>query len=163
MGVSAIVFDRDERVLLIRRGRPPSAGWWHAPGGRLEPGEALVEACRREVLEETGLDIAVGPILAVVERRLEGFHYIVIDFLGHLQSDPALASAADDAGALAWVASDELAGYPVAEGLLPIIERARQVHRGAAAGLEDRSGVSTDYVAVLVQPYVSVSQLSPAC
>lgn len=147
MGVSAIVFDRDERVLLIRRGRPPSAGWWHAPGGRLEPGEGMVEACRREVREETGLDVAIGPILAVVERRLEGFHYIVIDFLGRLQSEPDLAIAADDAKALAWVASGQLGAYPIADGLLPIIESARQVHRGVRAGLEDRPGLATDFVA----------------
>lgn len=144
-----MVFDREGRVLLIRRVRPPSAGLWHVPGGRVEPGEGMVAACRREVREETGLEVSIGPILAVVERRLEGFHYIVIDFLGRLDGSAA-AVAGDDAGAVAWVAPERLADYPVAEGLVPIVARARMLLHGWSGGLHDRSGSGTDFVASVV-------------
>ena len=147
IGVSAIIFDSDERVLLIQRGKPPAAGWWHAPGGKLEAGESMVEGVRREVREETGLEVIIGPIMAVVERRQEGFHYVIIDFLARL-ADPAQTAIkpADDASAAAWVAENELNNYPIAEGLLPILARARLAHRGEALGLVDVDGLGTDFI-----------------
>lgn len=57
---------RDGQVLLLRRPRPPNAGMWNAPGGRVEPGEAPWQACRREVLEETGLRVRDETLRAVL-------------------------------------------------------------------------------------------------
>jgi len=146
IGVSAIIFDQDERVLLIRRGKPPASGFWHVPGGKLEAGESLVEGVRREVKEETGLDVNIGPIMAVVERRQEGFHYVIIDFLAQL-ADPNQTNliAADDASDARWVAEDELNQFPIAHGLLPILERARLAHRGERLGLVDVDRLGTDF------------------
>jgi len=147
IGVSAIIFDPAGKVLLIRRGRPPAQGFWHVPGGKLEAGESLTEGVRREVREETGLDVVPGPIMAVVERRQEGFHYIIIDFLAHLaEPDQTALRPADDASAAAWVGEDELSQYPIAEGLLPILERARLACRGEALGLCDVAGLGTDFI-----------------
>lgn len=147
IGVSAIIFDANERVLLIQRGKPPAVGQWHVPGGKLEAGEALVEGVRREVKEETGLDVTIGTIMAVVERRQEGFHYIIVDFLARLDSpEYSEIRPADDASAAAWVAENELYQYPIAEGLLPILQRARLAHRGEKLGLVDVEGLGTDFV-----------------
>lgn len=147
IGVSAIVFDRDERVLLVRRGRPPARGQWHPPGGRLEPGESLTEACRREVREETGLDVTIGPIMAVVERRTEGFHYIIVDFLAALQ-DPERTDCHpdDDVVAAVWSPYERLSEFDIADGLLPILERARRAQRGEDLGLKDISGKGSDFI-----------------
>src|SRR5436190_190421 len=49
----AVVRDDHGRLLLVRRGRPPSAGLWSLPGGRIEPGESAAAAAAREVWEET--------------------------------------------------------------------------------------------------------------
>ena len=84
LGVSGIVFNNQQQILLIQRNQPPAMGCWSIPGGKLEPGESLVEACQREIKEETGLDTEVKNIVAVVERRVEGFHYVIIDYLALL-------------------------------------------------------------------------------
>ena len=54
-----VIFDSGGRVLLIRRGHPPYAGSYALPGGFVEIGETVEEACRREALEETGIKVDV--------------------------------------------------------------------------------------------------------
>ena len=66
VGVAAVVW-REDRILLIRRAKAPRAGEWSLPGGRQELGETVAEAARREVSEETGLDVIVLGVVAVVE------------------------------------------------------------------------------------------------
>ena len=84
LAVGGIVFNNQKQILLIQRNQPPAMGFWSIPGGKLEAGESLVEACQREIKEETGLDTRVKNIVAVVERRIEGFHYVIIDYLALL-------------------------------------------------------------------------------
>src|SRR4051812_36423779 len=72
----AVVRDRDGRLLLVRRGHAPSEGLWSVPGGRVEDGETPEQAAAREVLEETGLYVDVGKLLASVRVG----DYLVHDF-----------------------------------------------------------------------------------
>lgn len=114
VGVGGVVW-RDDRVLLIRRGKPPRQDEWSLPGGRQELGETVAEAARREVHEETGLDVAVQDVVAVVdliERDEDGrvrFHYTLIDVLAEWRAGEA--QAGDDAAEIAWAALDELSRY----------------------------------------------------
>jgi signal-transduction protein with cAMP-binding, CBS, and nucleotidyltransferase domain len=64
----AVSIFKDGKVLLIRRGVEPALGKWSVPGGSVELGEALRDAASREVKEETGLDIEVGPVVDTIER-----------------------------------------------------------------------------------------------
>jgi len=151
IGVSGIVFNSAGKALLIQRSKPPADGLWHPPGGKLEPGESLMEGCRREVFEETGLTVAPRSIVAVVERRMEGFHYVIIDFIADSMDDPAQARAGDDAAALAWVGPDEYEGYSLPAGLLPVLKTAYALWEGNAGGLVDTEGNGTDFVALEFQ------------
>lgn len=151
IGVSALVFDCRGRVLLIRRARPPAQGKWHAPGGRLESGESMIHAVAREVREETGIDnIRLGPVIAVVERRLEGFHYLIVDFLACLEQEPTpVPIPGDDALEAAWVPESDWHNYALADGLFPILTAAVQLHKKGKGGLIDADGRGTDFIAVI--------------
>lgn len=149
IGVSAVIFDVSEKVLLIKRGQAPAFGRWHAPGGKLESGESMITACIREVEEETGIsEIEIDCLLAVVERKMEGFHYVIVDFLAHLtHSSPVVPIAADDVLDARWVDESELPDLDLADGLLPILQSARMIHRNQVqAGLYDVSGTQSDFV-----------------
>jgi ADP-ribose pyrophosphatase YjhB (NUDIX family) len=126
VAVGAFVLDR-ERVLLIRRGRPPGEGLWSVPGGRLEPGETLAQAVAREVREETGLVVEVGPLACVVERMGDGYHFVILDYLARVIGGEL--AAATDAAAARFVDDAELATLPTTEGLVDALTRARAIRR----------------------------------
>ena len=75
MAAGVVVVDPIERVLLVRRGRPPAAGEWTLPGGRVEDGESPEAAAVRELREETAIDGRVVASLGVVEIEREGVRY----------------------------------------------------------------------------------------
>jgi 8-oxo-dGTP diphosphatase len=86
VGVGAIIFD-ENRVVLVRRGRPPALGQWSLPGGMIEVGETMEEAIVREVEEEVGLRVEVIQLISVLDWILVDaagaveFHYVLMDFL----------------------------------------------------------------------------------
>ena len=120
--VAAFIFDR-ERVLVIQRGKPPGEGLWSLPGGKLEAHETLAQAVAREVREETGLVVEVGPLACVVERMGDDHHFVILDYLA--RPIGGTLAAASDARDARWVTDDELAALPHTEALLDVLARAR--------------------------------------
>ena len=129
LAVSAAIF-RADRVLIVRRARPPAQGFHTLPGGVVELGETLVEAVKREVREETGLTIApvalAGCREAVIRDaagRIER-HFVILPFAarfvaGEIALNEELAEAR-------WRLPSELSGLKTTEGLAEIIAAARE-------------------------------------
>ena len=127
VGVGAIVLDGD-RVLLVKRAHEPLKGEWSVPGGAVEVGETLEDAIRREVREETCLDIEVGPIVDVLDRirhdpegRVE-FHYVLVDFA--CTQVGGTLRCGSDADETTWAARAELDRYGVADATIRVIDKA---------------------------------------
>jgi 8-oxo-dGTP diphosphatase len=124
VGVGGVIV-MDEKVVLIKRRFEPLAGQWSLPGGSLEVGETLEAGVAREMFEETGLHVDVGPVVDVFDRiLLDGdhkvrYHFVLIDYLctprgGELR-------AASDVADVALVSPDDLAPYrltPKAESVI---------------------------------------------
>jgi 8-oxo-dGTP diphosphatase len=129
VGVGALIHDRDGQVLLIRRKFEPNKGRWSLPGGLLETGETLLEAGRREVREEVGVEIAVEKLFQVSEeiiRDPEGktrFHFILVDFLASLDPEGAAIVLNDESESFAWSKPEDIKGLDVSENTKRIVEK----------------------------------------
>lgn len=118
---AGIVVWRGDEVLLIRRGKPPHAGEWSIPGGKVEYGETVREAALRELMEETGttariiglIDVidAIGGREAGASGAADDWHYVLADF------------------AAIWIAGEPVAADDVTEAaFFPIEEALRLTH-----------------------------------
>jgi ADP-ribose pyrophosphatase YjhB (NUDIX family) len=129
VGIGIVVL-RDDSVLLVRRGKPPNIGSWTLPGGAQEIGETAETAARRELLEETGIEVGPLQLAATVdsirrdaEDRVQ-YHYTIIDFCGR------------------WLGGEPIAGTDVTEAVwapLDALERFElwsEAHRVIAISLQ---------------------------
>ena len=127
LGVGALIFD-DEKLLIVERAGEPFKGYWSLPGGIVECGEKLEQGIRREVLEETGLEVEALSVFEIFERiipdgegRIE-YHYVLIDYLCRVTGGEL--KAGDDVSSARWVERCCLGQYRITEGTLPVIEKA---------------------------------------
>ena len=124
VGVGIVIL-RDDRVLLIRRGKPPREGQWSVPGGMQKLGETVKAAARREAEEETGLRVELRGLLDVVdmiETDAQGRtrrHYTLVDYWAVApEGEPR---AGDDAADVRWFTRAELDALPLWEKTREII------------------------------------------
>ncbi len=132
VGVGGVVI-ADGRALLIRRGGPPLQGEWSIPGGLLDLGETLLQGVRRELAEETGLEVRVLDLIEVFERVFPDdhgrtkYHFVILDYLCEAVSGEA--RAASDVTDVAWAQEGELAFYSLTPTATRVIKRAFEMWR----------------------------------
>ena len=132
MGVGAVIV-HEGRVVLVKRRFEPLAGKWSIPGGAVEIGETLEACVAREMLEETGFEVEVGPVIEVLDRITHDessrvlYHFVLVDYLcwpigGELRAGTDVAEAV-------LAESNELAEYELTEKAIAVIERGLEMAR----------------------------------
>ena len=132
VGIGAVIV-HEGRVVLVKRRFEPLAGQWSIPGGAVEAGETLEDCVAREMAEETGFVVQVGPVVEVLDRITrdeEGrvlYHFVLIDYLcwpigGELQAGSDVAEAV-------LAEPSELAEYELTEKATSVIERGLEMAR----------------------------------
>ncbi len=128
VGVGGVVIRRD-RILLIRRRREPLKGEWSIPGGLVEVGEELGESVRRELKEETGLEVEPLDILLVFDRIMRAgrrvrYHFVIVDYACRLKGG-RLAPGSDVLDAR-WVRQKDLPRYHLTDKATEVVGLAFQ-------------------------------------
>ena len=148
VGVGGVVI-LDGRALLIRRGSEPLKGEWSIPGGILELGETLIEAVRRELREETSLEVRVLNLIEVFERIFPGadanpsvppavsprpqYHFVIVDYLCEvIAGSPRAGSDVTD---VAFVCEEDLLAYNLTPTATRVVCRAFAMARERAQSI----------------------------
>jgi 8-oxo-dGTP diphosphatase len=130
VGIGVVVL-RPGAVLAIRRGRPPAEGSWSLPGGAQKIGETAEQAARRELREETGLEVGhlhLAGQADSITRDPDGrvrYHYTIIDFAAMWTG--GIARPGGDATELRWAGFDTLDQYLSWSEARRIVSAAREL------------------------------------
>jgi 8-oxo-dGTP diphosphatase len=144
IGVGGVIIDQG-RTVLIRRGTEPLLGEWSIPGGSVEVGETLEQAVRRELREETGLEVCVLELIELFDRiypdegsaavngkKKPRFHYVIADYLCALVGgEPRAGSDVTD---IALAREEELGGFKLTEKATSVLKKAFAMSQARAAG-----------------------------
>ncbi|MBL4646096.1 MAG: NUDIX hydrolase [Rhizobiales bacterium] len=115
IAVSVALWDDNDRLLIVQRGRAPKKGLWALPGGKVELGETLQQAALRELREETGLSAQLGGLFQVCDIIGSGHHFTLVSFVAH--APQGVLTPGDDAASARWVNADQARELPCVEGL----------------------------------------------
>lgn len=126
VGVGAVIV-QGGCVLLVKRRYEPLAGRWNLPGGALELGETLGAGLAREMHEETGLDVHVGPVIEVFDRimldedKRVQYHFVLVDYL--CWPAGGTLTAGSDVEDAVFVAPADLSRYELTDKAQAVIDR----------------------------------------
>ncbi|XP_008546177.1 8-oxo-dGDP phosphatase NUDT18 isoform X1 [Microplitis demolitor] len=126
--VAAVIINDKDEVLMIQEAKASCAGKWYLPAGRVEPNETLIDAVKREVLEETGLTMEPKTLIMVECASGSWFRFVMIgDVTGGTLKTPDQAN--QESLQASWVNNvDDLSLR--SSDILPLIQRARDRKAG---------------------------------
>ena len=113
--VAAVIFDEQGRIFATQRGYGEWKDWWEFPGGKMEAGETPQQALRREIHEELGAEIEIGPLLRTIDYDYPDFHLtmhcfrctLATDRLTLLEHEAAKWLAPSELHSVRWLPADE--------------------------------------------------------
>jgi len=118
----------EDKVVIIKRKTEPDSGKWTIPGGAINVGEKIRNGLRREIFEETALEVEVGNLIDIAEKIFkdnEGkiiYHYVILDYICKYISGSMKASS--DAEELMLVKINDLDKFELVNGTMKVIEKA---------------------------------------
>jgi len=101
VGCGAAIW-RDGRLLLVKRRKAPEAGHWNLPGGKVDFGESVADAVRREVAEEIGVEIELTRSLGFVETFADAQHWLSPIYEARIVAGEPVNLETDKHEALVW-------------------------------------------------------------
>ena len=134
IGVGALI-QRGDEFVVVQRKNEPAKGLWSIPGGLLELGERVYDGVKREVKEETGLDVEIDRLLDVIDNIVyddDGkicYHYVLIDYL--CSSRHGNLKAATDVKEAQWIKLKDLNHLPTTKTLKRLLVKANITEEGA--------------------------------
>ncbi|MCW4039102.1 MAG: NUDIX hydrolase [Candidatus Bathyarchaeota archaeon] len=127
IGVGALIH-RGDKIVVVKRENEPAKGLWSIPGGLLELGERVYDGVKREVMEETGLDVEIDRLLDVIDNIVyddDGkicYHYVLIDYL--CSSSHGDLTAATDVTEAQWIKLEDVNRLPTTKTLKRLLVKA---------------------------------------
>ena len=128
IGVGIAIFNKEGKVLLIKRNKPPLKDSMSIPGGKVELGETLKDAIKREVKEECGIEVDVKEIIYITENIQKDksnrvkYHYVLLDFWG-VTEEYNIIPQKEEIKEWLWVEKEELKRYNLWNKTLELIQR----------------------------------------
>ncbi len=146
VGVGGVIFE-GASVLLAKRGQEPAKGTWSLPGGAVELGEKVIDALKREIREEIGIEIEVGGLVRVLDRifrdddKRTRYHYILIDYWGwRVSGEPKPDSDTSD---ICFVPLSEIHKKDIHREVLETILMAAKLREESRATLPNGGSVAS--------------------
>jgi 8-oxo-dGTP diphosphatase len=121
IAVGCVIFDSDRKVLLVKRKHPPNQGSWAVPGGKVNFGELIEGALKREMREEISVEVRPKELMAIVEIIKEGFHYVILDFVCEITNGEVKAGS--DAEDARFFSTNEMKKISISPTTLEMIEK----------------------------------------
>ncbi|MBD3230600.1 MAG: NUDIX domain-containing protein [Candidatus Lokiarchaeota archaeon] len=128
LGVGSVILRNNSQVLIIERASEPDKDMWSIPGGVVEYNERPEFTAKREVYEETTLNVKIGPLIDVVNKIIPNdngdrikYHFVILDYL--VESFTGQARASDDAKQLIWCDYEDLPSYSYPDTIVELFKK----------------------------------------
>jgi len=117
---AAIIKDENRLLIAKRHSKDPLGGKWEFPGGKIEPGETPQECLVREIKEELGVEVKIGPFYDDNVYSTQDHNIHLLFYWAKIINGEVIPVVHDD---LKWTTIEELANFDFAPADIPIVKR----------------------------------------
>lgn len=110
--VAEVCIKKDDKILMVQENRKEKKGKWNMPAGKLEDNEDILEAAKREVKEETNLNVDIKGLIGLEENVSSMGQLIILYFLGEYKSGNIKFNK-DEIAKVSWLSVEEINGLGI--------------------------------------------------